>query len=108
MLSESERKKALKRQWVEQQRANARASLPLDTTGMRALFDWLSKMLPELGCDRTRRLTVAWLQEQGHPVDRVLAWLDKNGGYCDCEVLANAEASFEFAAKPSAGCFVKE
>jgi hypothetical protein len=34
-------------------------------------------------------------------VETVLAWLDANGGHCDCEVLLNAEQCFEAALAPA-------
>ncbi len=96
-----ETKKALKKQWAQQQRATVRSTLPLGEDAMRAMFDWLEEALPDCGCDHSRRLTTAWLQEHGHPVEAVSAWLDNNGGFCDCEVLANAADRFEDAVKPT-------
>jgi hypothetical protein len=75
----------------EQQRAEARAALPLPDDQLRAMFDTLDRELPVFGCDHTRRLTQAFLERRGHPIEVVLAWLDENGGYCDCEILANVE-----------------
>jgi hypothetical protein len=61
----------------------------------------LNSALPRDGCDRTRRLTEQWLLQRGHNVLAVLAWLDTQGGYCDCEVLANVEQRVLEAAKGS-------
>jgi hypothetical protein len=66
---------------------------------MEALFDMLDERLPLDGCDHTRRLTDAWLTERSHPVDRVHCWLDDNGGFCDCEVLANSEQAWRGATR---------
>ncbi len=88
--SRNSRKIALKR-WKDSQRAAARAKLPLPNDQLQALFDMLDRELPRAGCDRTRRLTESFLRQRDHDVAAVFAWLDDNGGFCDCEVLANTE-----------------
>jgi hypothetical protein len=90
-------KKARLKAWRDQERGAARARLPLDDAEMEALFSMLGKRLPEAGCDDTRRLTDAWLQERGRSMDSVHRWLDENGGFCDCEVLANSEEAWREA-----------
>jgi hypothetical protein len=90
-------KKALRREVRDRERAQAHASLPLSPNEMRAMFDMLDAELPRRGCDHTRALTKAWLEAGGHNVDAVFAWLNDNGGFCDCEVLANSEQYFEEA-----------
>jgi hypothetical protein len=95
------RKKQLKKQWREQQRMLALAALPLPVAELKAMFDMLDVELPKNGCDRTRRLTQAWLVGRGHPVEGVFAWLDTQGGYCDCTILANVEQHVDEAAKAS-------
>jgi hypothetical protein len=61
------------------------------------MFDMLDVELRRQDCDHSRRLTKAWLVSRGHNVDTVFAWLDDNGGFCDCEALANSEQYFEEA-----------
>jgi hypothetical protein len=90
-------KKAHLKAWREQEGDVARARLPLDDTEMQALFDMLNKLLPQKGCDHTRRLTDGLLRERGHAMDPVYRWLDDNGGFCDCEVLANTEEAWRQA-----------
>ena len=85
------RRKELKRQWREGQRAEARAELPLEIDELKTMFDMLDAELPRHGCDHTRRLTRRWLEGRGHDAEPVFAWLDQHGGCCDCEVLANVE-----------------
>jgi hypothetical protein len=92
-------KKQLKTQWRSQQRQAARAALPLPVAELKALFGVLGAELPQHGCDRSRRLTVAWLTSRGHDVERVSEWLDTQGGFCDCEVLANVEEHVDEAMK---------
>jgi len=75
----------------ERQRAEARAALPLADGELRAMFDELDRELPIHGCDRTRRLTLSFLERRGLRAEAVLPWLDDNGCFCDCEILANVE-----------------
>jgi len=90
------RKEALDR-WKAEQRAAAREKLPLTDDQMRAMFDVLDIEFPRRGCDHTLRLTRAWLESKGLPVEKVVAWLNDNGGFCDCEALANAEQAWQDA-----------
>ncbi len=34
------------------------------------------------------------VEKHGLDVERIVSWLRKHGGYCDCEVLANVEDKF--------------
>jgi hypothetical protein len=90
------RKEALS-QWKADQRAAARAKLPLPDDQMKSLFDMLDVEFPRQGCDHTLRLTRAWLAANGLPVEPVVAWLEANGGYCDCTALANSEQAWRDA-----------
>jgi len=97
--SRESRKHALKR-WKDSQRAEARAKIPLPNEELQALFDMLDHDLPHKGCDHTRRLSQAFLRQRGHDVAFVFAWLDENGGFCDCEVLANTEQYWRDSLQP--------
>jgi hypothetical protein len=97
MMDEVEKKARLKA-WREREREAARSAVPLPDCDMEALFDMLDSRLPDAGCDHSLRLTDAWLAEKGHSVDEVHRWLDQNGGFCDCEVLANSEEAWRAAA----------
>jgi hypothetical protein len=93
------RKRELKKKWQHQQRTAAQAALPLPNDRMKALFNYLHVEIAEHGCDDTRRITEQWLKDHNSEVERVLSWLDNNGGFCDCEVLANCEEAWEEAIK---------
>jgi hypothetical protein len=92
-------KKLLKTQWRDQERKAAMAAFPLPVAELKAMFDMLDAELPRKGCDHSRRLTQAWLTSRGFDVERVFAWLDTQGGFCDCEILANVEESVDDATK---------
>jgi hypothetical protein len=84
-------------QWRAQQRAAARAKLPLPDEQMQAMFDMLDSALPNRGCDHTLRLVREWSVEHGLAFDAVAAWCHENGGHCDCEVLSNCEERWQDA-----------
>jgi hypothetical protein len=83
--------------WKADQRAAARAKFPLPYDRMQALFDMLDVELSRAPCDHTLRSTCAWLESNQLPAEQVIAWLQENGGYCDCEALANAEQAWQEA-----------
>ena len=94
-------KKRLKAHVRDQERKAAFAALPLAIEELEALFDMLDAELGARDCDHTRQLTQAWLHSRGHDVEAVLEWLDTQGGYCDCEVLANVPENVDEARKAS-------
>jgi hypothetical protein len=83
--------------WKAQQRTHGRAKPPLPDQQMQALFDMLKKERALPNCDNTLRRVKRWLKEQKLPFEPVEAWLHENGGYCDCEVLLNAEPAWQEA-----------
>ena len=85
-----EQRQALKKMVRAQERAKARARFPLPDDVLQALFAAVEKHVAESGCDDTRGFTEEWLGTRGHDTEAVLAWLATAGGYCDCEVVANA------------------
>jgi hypothetical protein len=89
--SDHERKKELKRQFKQRERAHAEARLPLSKPDLAALFDRLDEQVGEHGCDHTLRHTQSFLAERSLDEAVVVPWLRESGGSCDCEVLANVE-----------------
>jgi hypothetical protein len=94
---EKARRKALKNATRQAERDAIRSSLPLTRDQMRNLFDFVDQQLSENECDDTLRAALLFLEQQQLPVEPVVSWLRNNGGYCDCEALANAEERFLFA-----------
>lgn len=84
-----------KKAWKTQERNAAKDAFPLPDGILGELFAHVSAAVDHDGCDHTLKATEAWLG--GRLVDRLglLAWLEKNGGYCDCEVVANAADHWE-------------
>lgn len=84
-----------KRAWKEEQRARARKAFPLADELLEALFAHVSDAVERSGCNHSRAATEDWISRQGVDRDAVVAWLEENHGYCDCEVVANAADHFE-------------
>ncbi len=83
-----------KKQWQAQQRAAARAAFPFPDEHLARLFEHVTQCLESGECDHTLRFTAAWVAENESSV-AVLQWLSDQGGYCDCEVEANARDHWE-------------
>lgn len=62
---------------------------PLTQAQIKDLDLILYEVLVKDGCDGTTRHTRAFLRDRRIAARRVLAWLRRRGGYCDCEVYMN-------------------
>jgi Protein of unknown function (DUF2695) len=51
--------------------------------------------LEKKGCDHTYRFTNKWISENKQKSSPVFEWLEENGGFCDCEIAANAQDHWE-------------
>lgn len=85
------RKRELKKKYAQEQRNTFANSLPFDITLFEKLLDYLDEMLGKDGCDHTLKQTTKFLDLNGLPVEKSIAWMKENDGFCDCEVLANIE-----------------
>jgi hypothetical protein len=88
---DDERKRALKRQAKQREKAAEREAMILSQSELDDLLDHLDERLPRTPCDHSLRLTRAWARENGVDADALATSLERFGGYCDCEVLANVE-----------------
>ncbi len=94
----SAEEKARRKQLAQQVKSKATESflvgLPMQLTLFQELFDYLDKELAT-NCDDTLRLTEQFAKENNVQFELLKTWLGEQGGYCDCEVLANVEEQFE-------------
>lgn len=92
--SEKDKRKEILRQLKAKEKESFRKSLPMGEDIFQELFDYLNQNLGD-DCDHGLTMTIGLLKEKGIAnIDRVIEWLNYNGGYCDCEVLANVEERF--------------
>ena len=87
-------RKELKNQYKMQQKEAFEASLPMPKENFEELFDYLDQRLEEQCCNDDLSMTLDYLEEAGIEPEPVVAWLQEQGGCCDCEVLANMEEFF--------------
>lgn len=85
------KRKELQKKYAEELRKSFVDTLPFSPSVFESLFDYLDELLEEHGCDDTLKYTESFLKDKELPVEKSLNWLRDNGGFCDCEVLANVE-----------------
>jgi hypothetical protein len=72
----------------------ALANLPISPEKLEDLFDYLYYRLEQESCDHTSRFTMQFLMESKLPFPKITAWLNENGGDCDCKVMENIESEW--------------
>jgi len=87
--AERDRRKQLLRSVKTEELLRAEQELPASKSILESLFDWLDEKLSGTECDDTLRLTLEFAKLNGLDGQRLCAWTEKYGGYCDCEVLGN-------------------
>ena len=92
---EKKRRAALVQAIVDEDTKRAIEEMPISLKELGELFDELDEKLGEYGCDHTTKLTSMFLTLRNLNKDLILPWLADSGGYCDCEILANVEESWE-------------
>ncbi len=92
---EKQRRASLLEAIDEIERANTIKQMPLSFQDLAALFDYLDEKLDIEGCDHTPKMTRVFLENRKLDAGKILPWLEAYGGYCDCEVLANVEDSWD-------------
>ena len=88
---EKRRRREINQKLKREERARAEAALPLDKSTLQNLFDYVDRQLEVNGCDHTLRAAQEFIEQNGLPEEAIIDWLEKYGGYCDCEVIANVE-----------------
>ena len=95
--SEKARRKELLKASREENGRAVRDHLPVGAPILKRLFDHLDDRLSTTECDDTLRFTREFIAQNGLSEEPIVGWLGKNGGYCDCEALNNAEEVVEDA-----------
>jgi hypothetical protein len=91
---EKKRRAALVEAIVAEDTKKAIDEMPISLANLGKLFDYLDVKL-EAGCDHTPKIATDFLTSINLNSDKILPWLQDQGGYCDCEILANVEESWE-------------
>lgn len=94
--NETERPKQIARELKLKARQEFEKNLPMRRENFNGLFDYLDDQLTDTPCDDTHKLSITFLQSlKLDNIEEITKWLGENGGYCDCEVLANLEEKFD-------------
>lgn len=62
-------------------------NLPAPKEKIEDLFDYLEMKSEREECNHTLRYTMQFVMEKRLNFPKVTAWLNNNGGYCDCKVV---------------------
>lgn len=71
--------------------------LPISKEQMESLFEYIEDELYEIECDHTTQFALHFLMKNNLPFPKVIAWLNANGGYCDCKIMENIEREWREA-----------
>lgn len=93
--AEKKRRQALVQAIVDKETKEAIASMPISFQDLKGLFDYLDIQLDKSGCDHTPKNTVTFLDSKQLSTEKILNWLQEQGGFCDCEILWNVEESWQ-------------
>jgi len=61
--------------------------MPAGQYDIEDLFDYLEDKLEREECNHSLRFSMQFMMENRLNFPRLSAWLQQNGGYCDCKVL---------------------
>ena len=62
-------------------------SLPTGQEDIEGLFDFLERKLERQECNHSLRFAMQYMMEERLNFPKLSAWLQRNGGFCDCKVL---------------------
>ncbi len=82
-------KKRLKAQFRKNEQDVLRVSIPMGIEELKGLLSYLNRAdAPECNHDGLRD-TREYIESKNLDPDKIMQWLRKHGGYCDCEVISN-------------------
>ena len=91
--SEKHRRSAIKRSIKAKEHDEILAALPISLVTLNELFGFVDSRVMNVGCDHSLRHAREFINEDSLPEHSLIAWLEENGGYCDCEVVLNVEGT---------------
>jgi Protein of unknown function (DUF2695) len=66
---------------------------PMSRQQLKALFDYLDRPNPP-ACSHSFAETIEFLNGQSISAKQTVEWLQRNGAFCDCEVIYNTESEW--------------
>ena len=71
--------------------------LPITKEEMETMFEFIEDELYDTTCDDTARFAMQFMLNENLPFPKVLAWLNANGGHCDCKIMEYIEREWRKA-----------
>jgi len=93
-MNYKKRKKALKKFYKYQEKEAFINNLPVSKKVLKKMFNYLNTVLELEGCSHDYTHVSKFIKERQLPKAELVSWFQKNGGYCDCEILYNVEQAF--------------
>ena len=75
----------------EEERRKVREGFPVPAATLKGIFSYVGRCLADNECDNTLRYAREFIHSHDLPEEAVVAWLQENHGYCDCEAIMNSE-----------------
>ncbi len=63
-------------------------SLPAQQDTISDLIDYVEDELSESDCNHSLQFAMRYMMENHLNFGKITSWLNENGGYCDCKVMA--------------------
>ena len=92
---EKQRRRKIKLELRQKEEQAFLENLPINKETILELFDYLYDNDAIKNCNHNFKITNTFLEEKDIKNDKIHAWFNEFGGYCDCEILYNIEEKFE-------------
>lgn len=89
--AEKARRSVIKRSIRAEEQNAILTTLPISMDTLNELFDFIDEKLGMAGCDDTLRFASDFIELNSLPNEALTDGLRANGGYCDCEIIANVQ-----------------
>ncbi|MFK7824844.1 MAG: DUF2695 domain-containing protein [Oligoflexales bacterium] len=93
--NEKKNRKETLRKLREKKKSDLIATLPFAPEDAKSFFDFLNDKLPEFGCSHSFKIVKEFCSDKKINFENIEPWLNSNGAWCDCEVIANVEQEYE-------------
>ena len=91
---EKEKRRKFKLEQKEKEQQNFLNNLPISKEIILEMFDFLHENDALKKCNHNFDITKSFLTKKNIILEKTYNWLEKYGGYCDCEILYNVEEKF--------------
>ena len=90
-----------KKAYKEKELKAFRETLPMKEVDFLPLFDFLDSELSKNDCQHDFSILESYCKRKELDFSVLAEWFKEQGGFCDCEIIANVEEQFEYLTKPT-------